>query len=1023
MIEGDEHCRVSRINLIDLAGSERSAVSLTSGERLKEGASINKSLHTLGKVISLLSEKSTGKRKKVYIPYRDSTLTWLLKESLGGNSKTAMIATISPADLHHDESLSTLRYAQQARSIVNIARINEDHSSRLIRELRQEIEWLKTQLGFEGDIHSILRSHEEVQQLKEKLNEYEKLMKEMTISWEERLRKTEERKREEADQLKKAGVSFKVDNRQPNLVNLNDDPQLSEMLLYVLKQGDTSVGRSPQCDIQLTAPLVAKDHCVFHNVKDIVSIEPSGNTEAQTFVNGELISGTKVLHHGDRVIIAGGHYFRFNHPLEVDKNTTLSKGHKKDFHYARDEFIKTQTAKLEAERLKERQEMMKELDAVRVAAEEQITQQKHNYEKKLHHLETTLVSKSSEVDEREKEMTEAEEKISQLERINEELREETIAQRHVIEMEKLKAQREYEEITLESSRLMEELALEKQKLEEDIELLQKSKANREKQKDTHVSSIDFIQGSELLRIATMLQEANIISKNLVKPFNFSREEDYDEDQVTVRVRVTNTQENTFTFWDLEKFETRLEQIREIYQHNGSLTSLDHDTFQLEDEWIKLVGDSDPFHDPADVWHQDSFLAGFSPRSSADGGRIISLVSSPAYKGSPHRTLSDITSSIPKRLLNTSSPLVNRSNLSNGFLYDSGGGANEEWSPPINHVNGFIQICYDNVSSLIQHKHRRDVGLIEMIINHVLDFISIVEILQDTSKDDCQLKVLELTNSLHIILNCGNMLEAAIGSAGGDEYIKDCNGVDCCIELIDTITTQTSLYCSKLLQSILSDSFDEINENCSNLIESLKEILTAIGKIVLVSHVQEKQVKLVIPPLEDHILSLIQNGYQTWCTAFMDKLLQQLYHYCQRDETPATSLYHQLLIQIVTSIAQFVHKISTLQELFWVPLEGSNIWSLGSLLPLLRGLSKIHSLVHLMFCSGEDLRQLSSCNDRLGQVMEEVGVGILGVTRRVSYGEADGEIQAMVRGIAMATKSLRKMLKEEETKPRTINVVI
>jgi kinesin family protein 14 len=260
MIEGDEHCRVSRINLIDLAGSERSAVSLTSGERLKEGASINKSLHTLGKVISLLSEKSTGKRKKVYIPYRDSTLTWLLKESLGGNSKTAMIATISPADLHHDESLSTLRYAQQARSIVNIARINEDHSSRLIRELRQEIEWLKTQLGFEGDIHSILRSHEEVQQLKEKLNEYEKLMKEMTISWEERLRKTEERKREEADQLKKAGVSFKVDNRQPNLVNLNDDPQLSEMLLYVLKQGDTSVGRSPQCDIQLTAPLVAKDH-------------------------------------------------------------------------------------------------------------------------------------------------------------------------------------------------------------------------------------------------------------------------------------------------------------------------------------------------------------------------------------------------------------------------------------------------------------------------------------------------------------------------------------------------------------------------------------------------------------------------------------------------------------------------------------------------------------------------------------------------------------------------------------------
>jgi len=133
VLEGEEHSKVSRINLIDLAGSERSSVAQTTGQRLREGASINRSLHTLGKVISLLSEKSTGKRKKVYIPYRDSTLTWLLKESLGGNSKTAMIATISPADLHHDESLSTLRYAQQARTIINVARINEDPNARIIR--------------------------------------------------------------------------------------------------------------------------------------------------------------------------------------------------------------------------------------------------------------------------------------------------------------------------------------------------------------------------------------------------------------------------------------------------------------------------------------------------------------------------------------------------------------------------------------------------------------------------------------------------------------------------------------------------------------------------------------------------------------------------------------------------------------------------------------------------------------------------------------------------------------------------
>ena len=101
----------------------------------QEGASINKSLHTLGKVVSQLSELSSNlnKKKKVFIPYRDSVLTWLLKESLGGNSKTAMLATISPANICMEETMSTLRYAHQARTIVNKARINEDPKARLIR--------------------------------------------------------------------------------------------------------------------------------------------------------------------------------------------------------------------------------------------------------------------------------------------------------------------------------------------------------------------------------------------------------------------------------------------------------------------------------------------------------------------------------------------------------------------------------------------------------------------------------------------------------------------------------------------------------------------------------------------------------------------------------------------------------------------------------------------------------------------------------------------------------------------------
>lgn len=143
---------ISKIHLVDLAGSERASSSGAVSDRLKEGANINKSLVTLGIVISTLAENSinastTSKRpsfrKKLFVPYRDSVLTFLLKDSLGGNSKTVMIAAISPAECNYGETLSTLRYAHRAKSIINMPTINEDPNVKLIRELRSEIERLK----------------------------------------------------------------------------------------------------------------------------------------------------------------------------------------------------------------------------------------------------------------------------------------------------------------------------------------------------------------------------------------------------------------------------------------------------------------------------------------------------------------------------------------------------------------------------------------------------------------------------------------------------------------------------------------------------------------------------------------------------------------------------------------------------------------------------------------------------------------------------------------------------------------
>uniref|UniRef100_A0A3B3H421 Kinesin-like protein n=1 Tax=Oryzias latipes TaxID=8090 RepID=A0A3B3H421_ORYLA len=148
--------KVSKISLVDLAGSERADSSGAKGTRLKEGANINKSLTTLGKVISALAEmQGSKKRKSDFIPYRDSVLTWLLKENLGGNSRTAMIAALSPADINYEETLSTLRYADRAKQIRCNAIINEDPNAKLIRELKAEVDRLRNLLFSQG-LHELL---------------------------------------------------------------------------------------------------------------------------------------------------------------------------------------------------------------------------------------------------------------------------------------------------------------------------------------------------------------------------------------------------------------------------------------------------------------------------------------------------------------------------------------------------------------------------------------------------------------------------------------------------------------------------------------------------------------------------------------------------------------------------------------------------------------------------------------------------------------------------------------------------
>ncbi|XP_042359081.1 kinesin-like protein KIF13B isoform X2 [Plectropomus leopardus] len=304
--------KVSKLSLVDLAGSERAAKTGAAGERLKEGSNINKSLSTLGLVISALADQGAGKNKSKFVPYRDSVLTWLLKDSLGGNSRTAMVATISPAADNYDETLSTLRYADRAKSIINHAVVNEDPNARIIRELREEVEKLKEQLTEAESMKA--------PELKDRLEESEKLIQEMTVTWEEKLRKTEAIAQERQRQLENLGISLqssgiRVVDDKCFLVNLNADPALNELLVYYLKE-HTRVGSANSQDIQLCGMAIQAEHCVI-DITENNGVVLSPHRNARTCVNGAVVTSPVQLHHGDRILWGNNHFFRINLPRHM----------------------------------------------------------------------------------------------------------------------------------------------------------------------------------------------------------------------------------------------------------------------------------------------------------------------------------------------------------------------------------------------------------------------------------------------------------------------------------------------------------------------------------------------------------------------------------------------------------------------------------------------------------------------------------------------------------------------------------
>ncbi|XP_069029455.1 kinesin-like protein KIF28P [Embiotoca jacksoni] len=295
----------SNINLVDLAGSERQRSSGSEADRLKEGTAINLSLTTLGNVISALADVALG-RKVVHIPYRDSVLTKLLQSALGGNSRTVMIATLSPADICYEESLSTLRYAERAKRIQNRAVVNESPTERLVKELKAENARLLQRLSRMGQEGR--RANDETKELRQLLTHNELQIRAIQTLWEHHL---QEALKDWEQQYANITQERRMMQMHPYVLNINEDAQLSGVVKLFIEEGEWDIGL---CDsfprsIAIKGLGIQERHAVFKNEQRRVTLTPRAGSKV--IVNGTAISQTTELQHLDRLILGSNCTYLF----------------------------------------------------------------------------------------------------------------------------------------------------------------------------------------------------------------------------------------------------------------------------------------------------------------------------------------------------------------------------------------------------------------------------------------------------------------------------------------------------------------------------------------------------------------------------------------------------------------------------------------------------------------------------------------------------------------------------------------
>ncbi|KAM6924752.1 kinesin-like protein KIF1B isoform 13-T13 [Xenentodon cancila] len=642
--------KVSKISLVDLAGSERADSTGAKGTRLKEGANINKSLTTLGKVISALAEVSKKKKKSDFIPYRDSVLTWLLRENLGGNSRTAMVAALSPADINYDETLSTLRYADRAKNIKCNAVINEDPNNKLVRDLKDEVARLKELLRAQG-LGDILDNLKDIQNNKhryliasenqrpghfstapigsltaspssgalssqgglqsvtsiqerimstpggeeaiERLKESEKIIAELNETWEEKLRKTEAIRMEREALLAEMGVAIREDGgtlgvfspkKTPHLVNLNEDPLMSECLLYYIKDGTTRVGQADaerRQDIVLSGAHIKEEHCIFRSERNangdvIVMLVPCEGSE--TYVNGKRVEDAIQLRSGNRIIMGKNHVFRFNHPEQAraEREKTPSAEtpvEPVDWTFAQRELLEKQGIDMKQEMEKRLTEMEILYKKEKEEADQLLEQQRLVYESKLQELQKQVETRSLVAETPDEEELEEEE-----------------------EEEVPWTQHEFE---------LAQWAFRKWRYHQFTSLRDQLWGNAVYLKEANAISVELkkkVQFQFVLLTDTLYSP---LPPELLPPEPEKERDARPFPRTVVAVEVQDLKNGATHYWSLEKLKQRLEQMREMYDRAGEMASnqqedsegslTGNDPFYDRFHWFKLVGSSPIFH--------------------------------------------------------------------------------------------------------------------------------------------------------------------------------------------------------------------------------------------------------------------------------------------------------------------------------------------------------------------------------------------------------------------------------------------